>query len=301
MKQPKILFFESSHTYLANAREEEGDPIWVKWPSMSSLVTTHDSEFDDTYWLRYKSFEETLGGKDKFKAAKEYYGYKGVKSPPVEFFKRIWVDFDDYQRTSYEIAKEKIQGEWWLKNMSRSSKGTIYHKVREDEDIAAGGTVNPVTGVFQKIPIYINRDLADSHSLVHDLYTLPDGYYPELLIFDPELEILGQVDRAWIWTIDGDRFYCSSDYKTNFEKRKKKGWEKLKAPFNQMDNGSVSKYTVQQSGYAYMMERWGYNISTIQLEWVEDFGKGKVEIMELQYIKDEMELAFRKLKEQRRY
>lgn len=113
--------------------------------------------------------------------------------------------------------------------------------------------------------------------------------HTEIIIYDEELGLAGQIDliierNAEVGT---ERVYDLLDYKTN-DKMDTAGYkgEKAKEPISELPDCSFSKYTLQLSIYAYMLERQGYKIGTLTLLHLQE---DKTVPMNVEYRKDLVE------------
>jgi hypothetical protein len=214
---PVVVFFEDRHAYYS--------PTHGKLTGMTSLIGHWTPEFQRDYWLSNAAFKAVLG-EDRWREIKNE-RWKGIIAPPKEFYFTMWEEMNSDQRALFREEKKKVEVEWELKNAYACMYGSRYHAKRESEDIEAGGAVHPVTGEFMEIPMMPDKRHGDNAALAENLYDLPDGYYPELLIHDLEAGVCGMVDRAWLRTQDSIRYFAFKDYKTN---KKKGGFETLLPP-----------------------------------------------------------------------
>lgn len=295
---PKILFYEDGHLYL-NTKNGE------RWPSMSSVVKAFSPKLDTSYWQRVKAVKGAIS-KEKWRG---FLVKEGIDMrldngdlnpkwamPSVECVDRIIDQLSDKERADARKVYVQLEVNWTVTQNIASMRGSRFHYGREDADLAAGGSMNPITGVWQPTPLFVDKKLADNHNLTNSLKDLPDGFYPELLVWDEELQLVGQVDRAWIWTdANGVRWVYFRDYKTNFHKMEEEAFfdETLHYPFNDLPATHSNKYLIQQGGYMHIMERAGFRCAGIALDWVEDFGEGKVVVEPLIYYPDKLSEAFR--------
>ena len=75
--------------------------------------------------------------------------------------------------------------------------------MREERSYAQGWEINPYTGT--KLRVHRFEKKYDNQSIVDNLIDLPDGCYPELLIWDLEYGICGQEDKVYIETKYGKK------------------------------------------------------------------------------------------------
>ena len=148
----------------------------------------------------------------------------------------------------------------WKKNTEDACiKGSAYHAKKESEDLA--------TEVHQinNRTFALGPDTGD----VQDLYTLPDGVYLEILLWNEYFKLAGMADKITIWTEDGVRYVEIMDYKTSKEiidynyidrNGNKVISEKMLAPLGKVTNCSYNVYQLQLNIYGWMLTQFGFKI-----------------------------------------
>lgn len=183
------------------------------------------------------------------------------------------------------LTKEEVQEQWKNKNKESLSKGTAYHKIREDKFIEEGA-----------YPILMEGSLKKAY----DLDKLEAGIYPELIIYMPSHKICGTSDKVEIYS---DKSFDILDFKTNAKLRtsgemdaywnpstKKKEKEKLLPPVSHLYNCEIDKYSLQLSLYAFMLEEYGYTCNSLTLEHIifnEDNTYKESKFIPVPYLKKE--------------
>jgi len=182
---------------------------------------------------------------------------------------------------------------WKSKKDTASMKGNSYHRAREISAINNGFEYNDFDQKEYKlhkdflIQGYPDRDPSkwptpeeyliwaldyspEKHSIGTNYYwELPDGFYPELMLWDDEWKMAGTADRIFIETILGERFVDIDDYKTNTSIEKKsfyvrgEGYQMMQYPVNHMMDCKHSYYHLQVSIYALMLERMGFTVRKV--------------------------------------
>lgn len=303
-KLPQIMFFAEEHAYVRTSD-------MTKHVSMSSVQRKYTPDFEGEYWRKNKALREVVG-EDRWRAGKEPFGLKFPHNalPPGELSERVLdsiaATLSSEERVAANNSFMRLKREWELKQLIFSRLGTKYHDACENRDIARGGAYNPVTGHWQDIPLYVDKTFCDNHSLVDDLADLPDGYYPELLVWDWKLMLMGQLDRCWIWTVKNVtiagvyypqiRYVAPLDYKTNWAKGPYAGKDQitpftgeLLPPFHGIPDTKSAGYGIQQGGYTMILERAGFTpYGLIGLTWVEDFGEGRIMTEYIPYYRDQL-------------
>ncbi len=193
------------------------------------------------------------------------YKYKGEKLTSVTtFLGKYFGPFD-----ADKIAKIKA---WQSKRQGRKGEGVRYWKAQWKKSAEDG------TKVHNKLEAHVKKKGVEDHVLEDALEakfnfgkewvekylgTLDEpDVVPELLIFNGELKIAGQIDLL----VKRDGKIDLIDYKTN-KAIHKTGYKnkKCKEPIGEMQDCSFTKYTLQLSMYAYMLEQEGYSIGDLIL------------------------------------
>lgn len=235
-----LKFKENSHQYFYAGNE---------FTSVTKVISSFKQPFDTDFWSTYKALESLLG-RDKFMEMKKY---RNFKSPAFIEWACSFVDSD-------ALASEiiSIKNKWKSEKDKACFKGTFYHDTQEKKSYKRGFEINPYNK--EKFEVVKKQTKGDKESFVSDLFSLPDGYYPELMIWNNYYKIAGTADRVFIKTIKNKRFVDIDDYKTNKEIKKTNSFDKMKYPLHKLDDCNYNHYRVQISIYAWMMEQFGYQI-----------------------------------------
>lgn len=148
-----------------------------------------------------------------------------------------------------------------------------------------------------------------------DLRRLKEGLYPELLLYDHRYKLAGQADRVEF----KNGLIHIKDYKTSkeinkdpvifFNKQlKRKIRKRLLPPVSHLNHNNYTLYALQLSGYAFILERCGYKIGSLQLIHLKlkgrehpDFYKRAIEtgfeieeevVYEVPYYRKEVQMMF---------
>ena len=139
----------------------------------------------------------------------------------------------------------------------------------------------------------INPEVSPDYkeNLIEDLYMLPDGYYPELLVWNEKCGIAGQADKVFLETIGNTRYVDIDDYKTNNKiktesayVKKLKGRVMMKKPLGHLMDCNHTHYNLQISTYAWVMEQFGFKVRNLAFHhynkpYVLNYLKREVEMM----------------------
>lgn len=169
---------------------------------------------------------------------------------------------------------------WKSKGDIACIEGTAEHKLREDSlNIGKFSYHKPTGDVI---------DIGPSPLYYKDLYKLPDGVYPELLVWNNEFMISGTADVVVIMTeADGTRTVFIEDYKTNNEIKdynyiSKKSGKKVVNSYLELPgmpyayllcDCSYWKYQIQLNLYAWMLSKFGFKPNGGNIIHVKDNDK----------------------------
>ena len=234
------------------------------YTSVTTLIKKYSNEFDSNYWSTYKALEVIVPN-FKFRVKLT----KGVLLP-------IMMQLTPSEKEQLLKEKELILLRWSKKNKDSLDKGTDTHYEKESISYEQGFEVNPFTSLPYKVfdkPNFVY----ENQSLCENLYDLPDGFYPELLIWSHKYKVAGQSDKVFIETIGKNRFIDIDDYKTNiaikktsFYSRQENKNQMMKAPLDELMDCNYIHYTIQLSTYAYMLSQMGFIIRNIGITHIKE-------------------------------
>lgn len=260
-----IIFVEKDHSYYLNGE---------RLTSVSSFFENYKPKFNSDFLSSRKAIKEIVG----LPAYKSYEELTGLEE---EVLVSDLINKLDNQ--TLELFKEKKQfylDEWDKSGKDSSERGTLLHKEYELEDYNRGYGINPYDGKKYNVvvnPYLPSEDYANC-SINLDMYKLEDGYYPELVIHNPnndpeiDLQLCGQSDRVFIETIGDKRFVDIDDYKfTNkitdkgFFDIKTRKFQYMLPPLSHLQNCNKEEYGMKISLYAWMLEQHGFIVRNIGL------------------------------------
>lgn len=322
------LFFDSdSHTYT------DGTNNFI---SVTKLLSEYDEEFDADYWAMYRALEQNVSYKPIPYVSKKQVK---IKYGGVDVLLNVNI-FKEGHIPTYKTIEE-IKEEWRKTGELAANDGTKDHAYIEDI-INECSNVNAkyenakfnsiLVGNYKKInlPKLINSKLRETHEKILKLLVLylRQGYtlLTEVRVYDSEYKIAGTIDGLLIkgkdvvlldWkTNKEDIKFVAGSYKKewNFCRTKKirtstfkKRSTKFKEPLNDLYSCKGNLYTLQLSTYAYILERWGFNIKDLMLVHIQpkvdvedeivydEVGNREIEqinILKLTYLKSHVELLF---------
>lgn len=156
----------------------------------------------------------------------------------------------------------------WAKTTDHAcTRGTHFHLLKETAQYGEATWLNPLTGI--RYPV-INQSLElkkrpGSHYPVTD--DMPDGVYPEMLVWNHPTRTAGQTD----WALIDDKFVDIDDWKTNkviktlgYFNYKEDKFQMMKGPLSHLHDCNHVHYSLQTSLYAYMIEQTGRTVRNLQ-------------------------------------
>ena len=259
-----------------------------------------------------KLAESTLSKKAKAiinEGIDSFYLYSGefeLKVPENEKALRFAIVNSPATEEDIEKCLEAIKLKWDDKRDGANLKGNSYHRSREISAIKNGFEINaydnkeyPVhvellAGTFEKQgsdpreTVLRGIDFADKkYTVLDNLMDLPDGFYPELLLWNDEYQVAGTADRVFIETILGERFVDIDDYKTNAVLKRTsfyvrgKGYKMLLPPVNHLMDCKHVRYNLQVSMYGFFLEQMGFTVRQVGYHHLNVLNK-------LDYLRDEV-------------
>lgn len=247
-----MIFKEDKHVYERNS---------TNYTSVTTLIGKYKQGFDQNYWTKYKSYQKLLGD-DKFKQIKyEYHpNYRTFDYTDFNFFKFI----DKKVQVNKGSLKQEIKElKEYYKNesLAGSKKGTEYHDFKEAQAIENKFIYHPLTNKKIETKLSVNKIIKNNKKIVtsitEDLFTLEDGYYPEMLLWNDIYKISGQADKVFIETIDDKRYVTIDDWKSN-KKISKSGLNKMKPPLSHLSDCNYNHYRLQISMYGWLLSQFGF-------------------------------------------
>lgn len=274
-KNGNVAFRESDHVYF-NLKDNT-----KKYTSVTTLIHKYTQPFDEKFWSTFKAFQALIPA-EYFRLEKNRF-LETKKINIEELCKAYNIDLKDFNREQQDILDE-----WAKKNKDACNRGTLLHK--QMEDLAYN---NPdaivrkygIGGSFQ-----IKKDYTD--------LDIENGLYPEYLIYDDEDGLAGQIDLI----IKQGNTINILDYKSNNIK-KDSGYDystRKKAtmlyPLNNLLDCNFYHYSLQLSTYAYMLQKLNPDFKIGKLAIVPLSEKGVEELVELEYLRKEVELMIKDFK-----
>ena len=253
------------------------------YTSVTQLISKYCQEFNEEFWSAYKALESILDC-DRWSLLK----------PRLLASKRFSNKTLDYIVDTYNINKDEflekqseIKKEYKEKRDTACARGTAIHLEKElsmyglqEFDFEQYG----FSGVKGKFTCVQNHNVLD----------LEKGVYPEFLISATfgDLTLVGQID---LLIIDGNNVYIG-DYKSNREIKKtsyfdtkKKHYQMMLPPINNLMDSTLVHYQLQLSLYARMIQQRNPNYNIKQLQIIHIDHDGKQILYEVPYLKDDVD------------
>lgn len=232
----KPIFFEEGHKYINPSAPEK------KYISVTTLLHLFEPP------------------KDWHKIAQTYVNRRSKGELLEELHQKYGIPKERLLNGLATIGPvETVKACWKYKNKKSTTQGSLTHRQKELQDLAVNSHFIR-EGIF--LPLGINAEY------VEDLYQLPDGVYPELLVYNNKYSISGKADKVVIETINGTRYIDILDYKTNEEIKnynyinKRTGDpvinEMLLGPLKCYCNCNYWIYQLQLNMYAWLLCQFGF-------------------------------------------
>lgn len=223
-----------------------------------------------------KSFNEDV--EIEFEPVGHTYTYKG--KPLVgatEYIKRFYKEFDaetisSVLESKWGVPQKNIRDMWDANGKLTSDFGSVVHRAIEDYqkfkdvgEVIASKKEEKVNSCLPKHPIL--RSIVEG--FIEITKEEKGEVMTEVLVSNVESGICGHVDRLTI--LDKEKKICRiKDYKVNINSEEKDKNQKVLAPFDSLPSTKLSKYQLQTSIYANMMQKSGWVVEGIDIYVYED-------------------------------
>jgi hypothetical protein len=300
MERRTLYFNEDLHKY---TDEFDGDYI-----STTTLIGKYTPKFDT------KSVAKACERIGRNPNHSDYSKYAGKSAWQIEKEWKQTADIACANGTAkHAIAEDSInEGTLFVPNKGTTTRKLLY-TVNNLID-------NPNTGLLD-FDVFAKTPIAHEFPL---LYTMVKAYaeygyriYSELGVYHSELNVSGLIDAPLFkgndfiildWKTNKDDIrYESGYFKKDAQGNTTDVWvskdETFKYPLHDIPNSIGHKYAMQLSIYAWLLEQWGFRCDRLlighirkELYGINDkvspelYGKNKIEILPIQYMKREVEL-----------
>jgi hypothetical protein len=238
----RVRFKEDTHQYFSENTE---------YISATTIIGKYTEDFDGNYWSTYKAVKDVLSDLNKWDAYKKQCG-------GWESVVKFWTSRPIH--TKKIMARKKYYLDMWEANGEFArAKGNVQHKEKEREVKGHVATRNESSGQMMEYGAGV-----DEYGIMEGDFTTT-GIYAEVLIWNDQHKIAGQIDRL----LKKGRHIDLEDFKTN-KVIKYEGFRgrKMKAPLQEFQDCSFSHYTLQLSLYAWMLAQQGYQVGELHLRHI---------------------------------
>lgn len=254
-----VIFNPDNHTYTKNE---------LRYISVTQLIKRYTPVYDSEYWSTYKAIKDVMESMGIFARYKQQAGgWENVVNHYLstkEFSSHVtrFIESQIEERKQYYL-------DMWQKNKDDACEhGSEIHLKLQKEVMEKG-----VMHEGEPYP-YSQSDILK----VQDFES--NGVYAELLVYNDEYRIAGQVDKV---RKKGKKVFVS-DYKTNKEITRIAFRNETLCPPLVLPNANYYIYNLQVSLYAWMLEQCGYEIEGLEIIHLRD----EVTVYSMKYLKKEV-------------
>lgn len=249
---PYVRFDEASHTYWG-----PGGDVYV---SATQLISKFKAPFNGEYWSLYKAIEEFLVTNKRksiwWEFQKQYVDRdRRDEGVLLSNLSRVLPEELPYVLSLQQVIKDR----WNDKKDKACAKGTAYHKFREEQAYKRGSQQfgdTEIKGVT-------------SNQYTFNLAELPDGYHTELLVYNHDYKLAGQIDCCWITSQNGKRYIDINDWKSNAAIKTENRYQRMSDPVSDLEDCNYNHYRLQLSLYSWMLEQFGYTIRNLRFTHIK--------------------------------
>jgi len=181
------------------------------------------------------------------------------KGNPYEIIKELKGEIENFDEEVKSVIKS------WSE---KTQKGTDLHNEKESQYLEQGYKISPFDNKKYLIPdcVYKKNERKDCDNAppMSDLGELPEGYYPELLIYDKFQNLCGQADEVYIKNTPVGKVFDIDDYKTDGSIRTRPYYDKrfkrfptFKFPLDHIQDSNLFYYGLKISVYSRMLSKFG--------------------------------------------
>ena len=225
-----------------------------------------------------------------FNEEKHVYHIGGQKVISVtQLIKKLTPKFDPHEeiveRCAFKegLTKEQMQRKWNLKMQEASAKGTRIHLAAEYVALNLDKQIH--------LPEEDSSYLKSIYGFFAEMTSSGSSIlFPEAILYSAEHRIAGTVDLL-AWNHDTKRIDIY-DYKTNEKLIGDDYGEKMLEPISNLPNTKLSKYSLQMSIYAMLLELFGYLAGDL---YIVHLKQDSFELIKCERFEAETELSLRDL------
>ena len=239
-------------------------------------LTEHDIVLSK---LTRKSFNEDVD--IEFEPVGHTYTHKGKTLQGVtDYIKKFYKAFDadtisSVLESKWGVPQQTIRDLWEMNGKITSELGNLidktleyFDKFKSTGEIISSQQKEELNYCLPKHPI-LRKAVTEFYELIKDQ---KGTVKTQVMISDIENGICGQADRVLV--LDEEKKTCRiQDYKVNINAEEKDKGHKVLAPFDHLSPTKLSKYQLQTSIYANMMQKSGWVVEGIDIYVYEDTWK----------------------------
>lgn len=172
---------------------------------------------------------------------------------------------------SWGVEQQDVKDLWESNTKLSSSFGTIVHNALEHYDrfMKLGEAIREKRELIENYAMPKHPILKSIISGFKEIYTGDGEIIPEALITDVSGGYCGHADRILI--IDNKNKICRiQDYKINVGSEDITSSMKASVPFNELPANKITKYQLQMSFYANMLQKSGWTVQGLDVFVLED-------------------------------
>lgn len=172
---------------------------------------------------------------------------------------------------SWGVKEEEVLDLWESNRELSSLFGTAIHNALEhyEKFSSLGSKISESKGVPDNYALPKHPLLKSIILEFINVNKVKGEVLTEVLISDVSNGICGRADR--IVVLDWDKKICRiGDYKINVDADKVKSSDKASIPFNNLPANKITKYQIQMSIYANMLQKSGWTVEGLDVYIYED-------------------------------
>jgi hypothetical protein len=233
----RVTFSEQDHRYTDTVTEQD-------YISVTTLINRYTPPFQSDYWATYKAVKDVLEPIGRwFVYKRKAGGWENV----VDYYKKHGANPLD---TGINKRKEWYLNKWEEEKRKACELGTARHKEKEIEVL---GTATQHIDDAEHLSYSSDVDIFEG---------VENGIFAELLIYDTEYGIAGQVD----YVRKTGKHLWISDYKTSKKITNEPFMDKrMLSPLDELYDTTYNHYMLQLSLYGYLLERRGFIIEGLDI------------------------------------
>ena len=247
--------------------------LWNQYSEKGNLTPKEIS-----YSIKKKSFNEDV--EIDYDDINHIYVFNGKElTSATGIVKKYYKDFDSISvakqcAKSWGVDESVILSMWDSNRDLASSLGSVIHKALEHYHMfkAYGQTISDKRGVDENYALPKHPLLRDIILSFEEINKEVGLIVPEALITNVENGYCGHADVILIKDID-KKICRIQDYKINVDSESESSKDKALKPFDILPQNKITKYQIQLSVYANMLQKSGWTVEGLDVFVYEDSWK----------------------------